>query len=104
MIRRGDNKEIAEPIFKYLRSVYEADIEEIDNYTPVSANKELKEEVLKIPGMSQDIYDQGVSEGITQGITQERADNVKQFAEYFMAQDPELTEEKAVEMAKGILK
>lgn len=83
--------------------MYEADIEEIDNYTPVSANKELKE-VLKMPGMSQVIYDQGVREGITQGITQERADNVKQLAEYFMAQDPELTEEKAVEIAKGILK
>lgn len=104
MIRRGGNKEITEPIFKYLKSVYEVDINEIDKYTPVSANPELKEEVLKMPGMSQVIYDQGVNEGITQGIIQERADNVKQLAEYFMAQDPELTEEKAIEMAKGILK
>lgn len=104
MIRRGGNKEITEPIFKYLKSVYEVDINEIDKYTPVSANPELKEEVLKMLGMSQVIYDQGVNEGITQGIIQERADNVKQLAEYFMAQDPELTEEKAIEMAKGILK
>ena len=70
MIRRGENGGITEPLFKYLRSVYEADIEEIDKYTPVSDNPELKEEVLKMPGMSQVIYDQGVEEGISQGIEQ----------------------------------
>ena len=70
MIRRGENGGITEPLFKYLRSVYDADIEEIDKYTPASDNPELKEEVLKMPGMSQVIYDQGVEEGISQGIEQ----------------------------------
>ena len=46
MIRRGENGTITEPLFKYLRSVYEANLEEIDKYTPVSANPELKEEEL----------------------------------------------------------
>ena len=46
MIRRGENGTITEPLFKYLRSVYEANLEEIDKYTPVSANPELKEEGL----------------------------------------------------------
>ncbi len=68
IIRRGENKEITEPLFRYLRSIYEADIEEIDKYTPVSANPELKEEVLKMPGMSQVIFDRGVSQGISQTL------------------------------------
>ena len=46
MIRRGENGTITEPLFKYLRRGYEADLEEIDKYTPVSANPELKEEGL----------------------------------------------------------
>ena len=29
MIRRGNNKKITEPKFKYLKSMYEADIDEI---------------------------------------------------------------------------
>ena len=70
IIRRGEKKEISEPLFRYLRGIYEADIEEIDKYTPASANPELREEVQKMPGMSQVIYDNGVSQGIQQGIHQ----------------------------------
>ena len=112
MIRRGENGTITEPLFKYLRSVYEANLEEIDKYTPVSANPELKEEVSKMPGMSQVIYDHGVTEGISQGISQgilqgeerKKEDNISQLAEYFMSKDDKLSEEEALNMARGILK
>lgn len=108
MIRRGEAEDIAEPLFKYLESVYNADIEEIDKYTPVSSNPELKKEVESMPGMSQVIYNQGVSEGINQGITQgeekKQTDNIKQLAEYFIKESPEITMEQATEMAKNILK
>ena len=46
IIRRGEQTDITEPLFGYLKSVYDADIEEIDKYTPASANPELKEEEL----------------------------------------------------------
>lgn len=94
--------------FRYLKSVYDPDIEEIDKYTPASANPELKEEVLKMPGMSQVIFDKGLSEGISQGISQgeekKRSDDIRQLAEYFMKNNPGMTLEQANEMAKGILK
>lgn len=70
MIRRGENPDITVPLFGYLKSLYDADIDEIDKYTPASANPELKEEVLKMPGMSQVIFDNGLSQGVTQGVTQ----------------------------------
>ncbi len=111
MIRRGEKKEITEPLFRYLRSIYEADIEEIDKYTPVSANPELKEEVQKMPGMGQAIYDNGVSQGIIQGIQQgiqqgidqEKIDTLERVTQNYMKQDPTLTREEAEKKAKAIL-
>lgn len=46
IIRRGERTDITEPLFGYLKSVYDADIDEIDKYTPASANPKLKEEEL----------------------------------------------------------
>ena len=65
-----------------------------------------------MPGMSQVIYDHGVTEGISQGISQgilqgeerKKEDNIRQLAEYFMSKDDKLSEEEALNMARGILK
>ena len=61
-----------------------------------------------MPGMSQVIYDRGVTEGISQGILQgeerKKEDNISQLAEYFMSKDDKLSEEEALNMARGILK
>ena len=43
-----------------MKSVYDANIEEIDKYTPASANAKLKKEVSEMPGMSQVIYEEGI--------------------------------------------
>ena len=107
MIRRGEHPDITEPLFEYLKSVYDADIATIDKYTPVSANPELREEVSTMPGMSQVIFNRGFSEGVSQGISQgaeeKQSDNVKKLAEYFMKENPETTIEQATEMAENIL-
>ena len=108
IIRRGERADITEPLFGYLKSIYDANIDEIDKYTPASANPKLKEEVLKMPGMSQVIFDRGVSQGISQGISQgeeqRKTDDIKQLAEYFVNENPGMTLEQATEMAKKILK
>ena len=70
IIRRGGSNDITEPLFEYLKSVYDADIEGIDKYTPASENLELKEEVMRMPGMGQVIFDRGLSQGVQQGISQ----------------------------------
>ena len=112
MIRRGEHADIAEPLFEYLKSVYDADIEGIDKYTPASENSELKEEVMKMPGMSQVIFDKGMSQGITQGIKQgisqgaeeKQKDDIRKLAEHFVKENPGMTIEQATDMAKKILK
>ena len=81
MIRRGDAKDITEPLFKYLESVYKADIKEIEAYTPVSGNPELKKEVESMPGMSQVIYNNGLAEGVLQGISQGISQGITQGIE-----------------------
>lgn len=63
LIRRSRHKNLTEPIFDYLKSVYEANIDEIDKYTPASANPDLKKEVEDMPGMSQVIYNEGKADG-----------------------------------------
>ncbi len=67
IIRRSGNDGITEPLFEYLKSVYDADLDMIDKYTPVSANPELKKEVEEMPGMSQAIYDSGYDSGYGSG-------------------------------------
>ena len=67
IIRRGDEKKLTEPLFKYLESVYQADLEEIDKYTPASANPKLRKEVSEMPGMSQVIYEKGWKAGEENG-------------------------------------
>lgn len=111
IIRRGENDNLTEPLFRYLRSIYEADLEEIDKYTPASANPKLKEEVLKMPGMSQIIFErgitqgisQGISQGILQGISKEKEDALERVTRNYMKFNPELTREEAEERAKAIL-
>lgn len=67
MIRRGEDKKLTEPLFKYLESVYQADLEEIDKFTPASLNPELKKEVSDMPGMSRVIYEKGEVKGLEKG-------------------------------------
>ena len=90
IIRRGEKGNITEPIFQYLKSVFEANIDEIDKYTPASDNPKLKEEVTKMPGMSQVIfergYDEGLSQGLSEGIKQGKAQGLKQGIEQGKAQ------------------
>ena len=72
IIRRGELQKITEPLFAYLESVYSANIEEIDKFTPASTNPEIRKEVESMPGMSQVIFKNGIAQGISQGITQGR--------------------------------
>ena len=74
IIRRGDDKKLTEPLFKYLESVYQADLEEIDKYTPASSNPELKKEVSEMPGMSAVIFEKGQVQGIEIGLEKGRAE------------------------------
>ena len=70
IIRRGELQKITEPLFAYLESVYSANIEEIDKFTPASTNPEIRKEVESMPGMSQVIFKNGIAQGITQGREQ----------------------------------
>ena len=48
--------------------------------------------------------EKGISQGILMGMQQEKTDNIKRLAEYFMSQDSNLSRKDAKEMAKEILK
>lgn len=67
IIRRGENGDITKPIFDFLKGVFDADIQAIDRYTPVSDNPELVKEVTDMPGMSQTIYKNGYDSGYDNG-------------------------------------
>ena len=47
---------------------------------------------------------EGLREGIQKGILQKEADDIEKMAACFCTQDETLTHEKAVEMAKNILR
>ena len=68
ILRRGDSGEVTEPLFEYLKGVFDANLETIDKYTPASSNPEIKEEVEKMPGMSQTIYNNGYDSGYGNGF------------------------------------
>ena len=70
IVRRGEDDGITEPIFDYLKSVFDADLERIDKYTPASTNPEIVKEVSSMPGMSKVIYQNGVNDGVAQGMEQ----------------------------------
>ena len=69
-VKYGKLQKITEPLFAYLESVYSANIEEIDKFTPASTNPEIRKEVESMPGMSQVIFKNGIAQGISQGISQ----------------------------------
>ena len=66
--------------------------------------KEVDEEVSDMCSYATAMENKGIQQGIQQGVKQEKNDNIKQLAEYFMSQDDKLTKEEATQMAKGILK
>ena len=68
MIRRGECDDITEPVFDYLKAVYDADIAAIDKYTPASSNPEIAKEVEDMPGMSQVIFKEGYDSGYDIGV------------------------------------
>ena len=68
MIRRGKNVDMTKPLFEYLESVYRADIEKIEKYTPIEENADLKKEVSEMPGMSSVIYNDGIQQGMQRMI------------------------------------
>ena len=76
------------------------DLEFQNKYTPASENRELKEEVMKIPGMSQVIFDKGIA----QGAEEKQKDNIRKLAEHLVKENPGMAIEQATDMAKIILK
>ena len=69
IIRRG-NKTPDCDIFKYLNAVFASDKENIQKYIDMDRNPQIREEVDKMSGMGQTIYDRGIEKGIEKGIEQ----------------------------------
>ena len=57
--------------------MFGADLEQIDRYTPASANPELVKEVADMPGTGRAILERGIGIGRTEGIGIGRADAAK---------------------------
>ena len=77
IVRRGEDGKFDAPIFDYLNAVFGADLEQIDRYTPASANPELVKEVADMPGTGRAILERGIGIGRTEGIGIGRADAAK---------------------------
>ena len=69
IIRRGKKTPDCN-IFKYLNAVFTSDKENIQKYIDMDRNPQIREEVDKMSGMGQSIYDRGIEQGINQGIEQ----------------------------------
>ena len=69
IIRRGDKMSDSD-IFKYLNAVFTSDKKNIEKYIDMDRNPQIREEVDKMSGMGQSIYDKGMERGIEQGVMQ----------------------------------
>lgn len=72
IIRRNDNeKDNADnALLDYLDAVFEANLTHIDDYVDVRQNPKAMEEVRRMNGLGDSIYERGVAQGVTQGISQ----------------------------------
>ena len=66
IIRRGKNAS-NDDIFKYLESVFKSNLEGIRKYVDMDKNPEVEEEVVRMSGMGQTIYDNALLKGEKQG-------------------------------------
>lgn len=66
IIRRGKNAS-DDDIFKYLESVFKSNLEGIRKYVDMDKNPEVEEEVVRMSGMGQTIYDNALLKGEKKG-------------------------------------
>ncbi|MBR1629481.1 MAG: hypothetical protein IJ679_09530 [Lachnospiraceae bacterium] len=92
IIRRGEAGDLTEPLFDYINSVFAADLDAIDRYTPASRNEKLKEEVVQMPGMGASIYQNGYDNGFDNGY-----DNGCTTTVIRLVDDGDITAERAAE-------
>ena len=67
VVRRGKTGSFADPLFEYLDAVFRSDITTMNKFTPANDNPELVEEVKRMPGMGQMIYERGQLDGEQRG-------------------------------------
>ena len=79
----------------------ESEVSEMCTYATAMENKGIEKGIRQ--GISLGIS-LGISQGILMGMQQEKTDNIKRLAEYFMSQDSNLSRKDAMELAKEILK
>ena len=77
IIRRGIQTPDCD-IFKYLNAVFTSDKDNIQKYIDVDRNPQIREEVDKMSGMGQSIYDRGYDKGVEQGKEQGMAQGIAQ--------------------------
>ncbi len=77
IIRRG-SKTPDYDIFKYLNAVFTSDKDNIQKYIDMDRNPQIREEVDKMSGMGQSIYDRGYDKGVEQGKEQGMAQGIAQ--------------------------
>ncbi|MCM1123417.1 MAG: hypothetical protein NC416_12615, partial [Eubacterium sp.] len=56
-------------LLDYLDAVFEADLPHIDNYVDVRQNPKAMEEVGRMNGLGDSIYERGVAQGMSEGIS-----------------------------------
>ena len=75
IIRRGKKTPDCD-IFKYLNAVFTSDKENIQKYIDMDRNPQIREEVDKMSGMGQSIYEKGVEQGIRALILNNIAEHI----------------------------
>lgn len=59
-----------EDIFQYLESVFRSDLEKMREYVDIPSGSEIEKEVVRMTGMGQTIYENGIRQGLEQGREQ----------------------------------
>ena len=68
MIRRGGKSK--DKIFDFLRAVFDGEIGKLEEYTYISQNAVLRQEVEHMSGLGASIYEEGMEQGIEKGMEQ----------------------------------
>ena len=85
IIRRSDSEKAntENALLDYLDAVFEADLSHIDDYVDVRQNPKAMEEVGRMSGLGDSIYEKGVAQGIAQGVSEGIAQGISQGIDLF---------------------
>lgn len=103
IVRRGIDA-TEDGIFDFLDGVFKSDLKTISKYVDARRSEKLVKEVEDMSGLGASLIEKNLEKGRAEGRTEGVNSAIERLAEHYMKENPELTKEKALEMASKILR